>query len=238
MPFNMQLRFLATLELPDVSRLNNDPILHLLYWPPVPTKVHSDCPKFEGKSKEDPQAHMMAYHLLCSSNLYVNNSIHLQLFQRTLTGDARKWYIKLPRGTYNDINSLAMAFLTHFQLLVCYETDTDMLTSLKQDTTTHIFDHIHEWRHRRRLIKFEIVDQLLTEWFKKSFVDPISRDIAMARCVTEEKAITRAQYLDLVYSQSGTLYEMLPDAPRPSSDLMASKSPATPPVYGVIGSVS
>jgi hypothetical protein len=39
----------------------------------------------------------------------------------------------------------------------------------------------------------------------------------MGGCVTEEQAIARAQYLDLVYSQSGTLYEMLPDAPRPSS---------------------
>jgi len=35
--------------------------------------------------------------------------------------------------------------------------------SLKKDTTTHIFDHIHEWRRQRHLIKFEIVDQLLTD---------------------------------------------------------------------------
>ena len=31
---------------------------------------------------------------------------------------------------------------------------------------------------------------------------------------------------------------MLPDAPRPSSDVATSKSPATPPVDGVIGLVS
>ena len=68
MPFNPQLPFLATLELPDISKLTNDPILHNPYWPPVPNKVPSDCPKFEGISGEDPQAHVMTYHLWCSSN--------------------------------------------------------------------------------------------------------------------------------------------------------------------------
>jgi len=65
MPFNPQLLFLATLELPNVSRLTNDPILHSPYWPLVPTKILGDCPKFEGKSGEDPQAHIMTYHLWC-----------------------------------------------------------------------------------------------------------------------------------------------------------------------------
>ena len=55
-----------------------------------------------------------------------------------------------------------MAFLTHFQLPVRYEAGTHLLTSPKQDKATHILDHIHEWRRRRRLIKFDIPDQLLT----------------------------------------------------------------------------
>jgi len=93
-----------------------------------------------------------------------------------------------------------MAFLTHFQLPIRYETGTHLLTSLKQTMATHISDHIHEWRRRRRLIKFLIPDQLLTDWFTTSFVSPIARDIAMGACVTEEQAIARAQYLDLVYS--------------------------------------
>jgi len=131
-----------------------------------------------------------------------------------------------------------MAFLTHFQLSVCYETTPHLLTSLKQDTVTHISSHIHEWRHRFCLIKFKIIDHLLTEWFTKSFVNKISEDIAMGRCVTEEQAITCAQYLDLVYSQSNRLYNVLPDAPRPLSDLMTSKYPTTPLVDGVIGSVT
>jgi len=192
MPFNQQLPFLATLELPDVSKLTNDPILHNPYWPPVPTKVPGDCPKFEGKAGEDPQAHVMTYHLWCSSNSWVDDSIRLRLFQRMLTGVATKWYIELPRGIFQDFNTLAMAFLTHFQLPVRYEAATHLLTSLKHDKATHISDHIHEWRHHRRLIKFDIPDQLLTDWFTTSFVNHITKDIAMGACVTEEQAIARA----------------------------------------------
>jgi hypothetical protein len=62
------------------------------------------------------------------------------------------------------------------------------------------------------LIKAVIPDQLLAEWFTKSLLPPISRDVAMGGVVTEEEAISRAQYLDLVYSQSGTLYELIPNA--------------------------
>ena len=212
-PFNPQLPFLATLELPDVSKLTNDPILHQPYWPLVSTKVPSDCPKFEGKAREDPQAHVMTYHLWCSSNSWVDESIRLRLFHRTLIGATTKWYIELPRGIFHDFNTLAMAFLTHFQLPVRYEAGTHLLTSLKQDKATHISVHIHEWKRRRCLIKFNIPDQVLTHWFTTSFVNNICEDIAMGRCVTEEQAIARAQYLYLVYSQLGTLYDILTDAP-------------------------
>ena len=73
----------------------------------------------------------MTYHLWCSSNSYVDDYIHLHLFQRILRGVTTKWYIELPRGTYADFNYLAMAFLTHFQSPVRYETSTRLLTSLK-----------------------------------------------------------------------------------------------------------
>ena len=59
MPFNLQFPFLATLELSNVSKLKNDLILHNPYWPPILTKVPDDYPKFEGKAREDPQAHVM-----------------------------------------------------------------------------------------------------------------------------------------------------------------------------------
>ena len=76
----------------------------------------------------------------------------------------------------------------------------DLLTSLRQNTSTHILDHIHEWRRRRRLIKAPIPDQLLADWFTKYLLPPITWDVAMGSVVTEEKSISRTQYLDLVYS--------------------------------------
>ena len=99
-----------------------------------------------------------------------------------------------------DLNSLETIFLTHFQLPIHYETGTDILTSLCHNTSTHISDHMHEWRRRRRLIKAPIPDQLLSEWFTKSLFPPISRDVAMGGGVTKEQAIIHAQYMDLVYS--------------------------------------
>ena len=109
----------------------------------------------------------MTYHLWCASNSLVNDSIRLCLFQRTLIGLAAKWYIELPRGLFNNFNALATAFLTHFQLPVRYDNGTELLTSLKQSTSTYISDHIHEWRRRRLLVKVFIPNQILAEWFIK-----------------------------------------------------------------------
>ena len=50
------------------------------------------------------------------------------------------------------------------------------------------------------MIKVIIPDILLAEWFTKSLLPPIARDVAMGGAVTEEQAIAWAQYLDLVYS--------------------------------------
>ena len=79
------------------------------------------------------------------------------------------------------------------------------------------------------------MDQLLADWFAKSLLPPISWDVAMGGAVIEEQAISWAQYLDLVYSQSGTLYDLIPQAPRPSTD------PAKPskklPIDGIVGSI-
>jgi hypothetical protein len=128
-----------------------------------------------------------------------------------------------------------MAFLTHYQLPIHYDTGTDILTSFKQTKGTHISDHIHEWRRRRRLIKLELPDQLLAEWFTKSFVNEIGKDIAMGGVVTEEQAISRAQYLDLVYSQMGTLYDLLPELPRPGTSNTSTAPAASHAADGVIG---
>jgi hypothetical protein len=150
-------------------------------------------------------------------------------------GSATKWYIELPRGFFTDFNTLAMDFLTHYQFPIRYEMRTEILSSFKKNKATHISDHIHEWRRRRRLIKLDLPDQLLAEWFMKSFVNDISKDISMGGVVTEEQAISHAQYLDLVYSQMGTLYDLLPDAPRPSTTTTSTTPTTSHAVDGVIG---
>ena len=91
-----RLPFIATLDLPDLSRLTNDPIYYHPYWPPMLHKLPSNIPKFEGKSGEDPSNHVMTYHLWCASNSLINDSIQLILFHRMLIGLATKWYIELP----------------------------------------------------------------------------------------------------------------------------------------------
>ena len=55
----------------------------------------------------------------------MDDSIRLQLFQRTLTGIAAKWYIELPQHSFVDFGSLETVFLTHFQLPICYEMGTE-----------------------------------------------------------------------------------------------------------------
>ena len=94
-------------------------------------KLPSDIEKFNGKISKDPKNHVMNFHLWCSSNSLMDDSIRLWLFQRTLTGVAAKWYIELPQHSFWDFNALAMAFLTHFQLPIRYETTTDLLTSFR-----------------------------------------------------------------------------------------------------------
>jgi hypothetical protein len=44
------------------------------------------------------------------------------------------------------------------------------------------------------------------DWFKKYFLPPISKDVSMVEEITEEKDILSEYNLDLIYSQSGTLY--------------------------------
>jgi hypothetical protein len=85
------------------------------------------------------------------------------------------------------------------------------------------------------MIKAIIPDILLAEWFTKSLLPLIARDVAMGDMVTEEQAIAWAQYLDLVYSQFGTLYDLLTNATRANTD--PSKPSSSSHADGVIGSV-
>ena len=60
---NQQLPFLATLDLPDLSRLTNDPLFHSPVWPVIPAKLPSNILKLDGKSSKDPNNHVMTFHL-------------------------------------------------------------------------------------------------------------------------------------------------------------------------------
>ena len=64
------------------------------------------------------------------------------------------------------------------------------------------------------MVKTYAPNQLLAEWFIKSLLPSIIEDVAKGGVITEEQVIARAQYLDLIYTQSGTLYDKIPDAPR------------------------
>jgi len=130
----------------------------------------------------------------------MDDNIKLRLFQRTLTRVATKWYIELPSNSFVNFERLAITFLNHFQLLVRYETGTELLTSFRQNASTHISDHIHEWRRHRRMIKADILDQFLVDWFLKSLLPYIAKDVALSRVTKKEEAIIRTQELDLVYS--------------------------------------
>ena len=70
----------------------------------------------------------------------------------------------------------------------------------------------------------------------KSLFLAIARDVTIGGVVTKQKAISQAQYLDLVYSQSNTLYDPIPNAPRPSND--PSRIDLEAHVNGMVGSVT
>jgi len=66
----------------------------------------------------------------------------------------------------------------------------------------------------------------------------IIEDIANDEVVTEEQVIARAQYLDLIYTHPDTLYDKIPNAPRPSDIVPPTPSKESHGVDGVIGSIN
>jgi hypothetical protein len=62
-PPPIHMPYLASLNIPDLSKLTNDPIFHDPTWPSMPTKLPIDILKFEGKLGEDPTNHTMTFHL-------------------------------------------------------------------------------------------------------------------------------------------------------------------------------
>jgi hypothetical protein len=139
-----QMPYLASLNILDLTKLTNDPILHDPTWPTMPTKLPSDIPKFEGKARDNPNNHIMTFHLWFSSNNIMEDSIRLRLFQHMFTGPSAKCYIEEKYGFHVTFESLAKAFFTFFQLPIYHDNGLELLSEFKQTTSTHIADHIHE----------------------------------------------------------------------------------------------
>jgi hypothetical protein len=127
-----------------------------------------------------------------------------------------------------------MVFLNNFQLPVRYDVSTELLAKFEQMKADHISDHIQEWRRQKSLIKVPIPPSFMLECFIKSLVPQVSKDVAMSGVFSEEEAIMRAHQLEMIYSQSGLLYEILPDAPRSILDKTRQKS--GPHVDGIVDS--
>ena len=145
----------------------NDLVCHDTTSSSVPIKLPSDIPMFKGKTGEDPGDHVMTFHLWCSYNSPNNDSIRLILFQRNLTSVVAKWYIKFSSTAYDSFLVLATIFLKHFQLLVRYDADTNLLLNFQKNMVSDISNHIQERRKRNRIIKANIPLEFLLECFLK-----------------------------------------------------------------------
>jgi len=85
------------------------------------------------------------------------------------------------------------------------------------------------------MIKASIPLEFLLKWFMKSLLPYILKDVSTSGLTTEDEAIFKAQQLNLIYSQSGILYEILPDELR--SNIVPLKPKSRPHVDGIIGLV-
>jgi hypothetical protein len=108
----------------------------------------------------------------------MDDSIRLRLFHHTLTGPSTKWYVDEKSGSHVTFESLAKTFLTFFQLPFHHENGIELLSEFKQTSTTHIADHIHEWRQRRSLCKVETIKQQCLDWFLRSLVPLLAKYVA------------------------------------------------------------
>ena len=76
-----------------------------------------------------------------------------------------------------------------------------------------IMDHIHEWFWRYSLSKIKLDDSLFFDWFLKSLIPTIVKDITLEQPKMKEEAIILAQQYDLIYAQSTYLNFIILDTP-------------------------
>ena len=111
------------------------------------------------------------------------------------------------------------------------------MLSFCQNTMTHIIDHIHEWRRCHSLCKINLNDKIFLEWFLKTLLPPVSKDVSFECPEIEEEAILKAQQFDLIYAQYGYLYNVILDAPHASTSYQDATG-ASHVADGIIGSIS
>lgn len=114
----------------------------------------------------------------------------------------------------------------------------ELLTNFKQSDSPHISNQFHEWRHHHQFVNTYVPNQLLVECFVKYLLAPIIEDVAKGGFMAKEKFISRAQYLDLVYTQLGTLYDKISNTLRPSKKISPPPGKESHAFDGIIGSSS
>ena len=171
----------------------NETIAHNPIWPPMPTNIPLDIPKFEGKQAEDPGNHVVTFHLWCSSNSIVDDTIRLRLFQCTLTGVVAKWYVEQPSATHGTFSAIATTFLTYFKLPIHHDSGMELLNHFRQTPVVHISNHLHEWQRHRSLCKAKLDNRVLLDLFLKNLTVEISNDVAHQNIISEEDTISKAQ---------------------------------------------
>jgi hypothetical protein len=125
-----------------------------------------------------------------------------------------KWYVEETSRSHTTFESLSKAFFTFFQLPIRHDNGLELLSDFKQTYATHIVDHIHKWRQRCSLCKAEATKKQCLNWFLKSLVSMLAKDMAATFPQSEEESINKAQQFELIYSQSGYLYTVFPNTPR------------------------
>jgi hypothetical protein len=65
------------------------------------------------------------------------------------------------------------------------------------------------------LCKAETTKQQCLDWFLRSLVALLGKDVASTFPQSEEESISKSQQYDLIYVQSGYLYTVLPNLPKP-----------------------
>jgi hypothetical protein len=71
------LPYLDLLNILDLTKLTNDPILPNPSFPNIPTKLPSHITKFDGKLYKGLPNHVMMFHLWLSSKHIIDDSIFL-----------------------------------------------------------------------------------------------------------------------------------------------------------------